>query len=79
MSGDRIEGTALNLASEFAEVVVRKVPTRNGERLMISAPRSGHSVLLCPLELEALTWQTPDVFAAMMQHPGAPMIGEAEE
>ena len=59
------------LGNEFAEVRVRKVETRNGARLMIESPRSGQWVSLCPLELEALTWQSDDVFSAMIGNPYA--------
>lgn len=76
MRGEGADPAPLRLANEFAEIVVRKIETRNGERLMISAPRSQRSILLCPVELEALTWQTPDVFSAMISLPGSPMIGE---
>ena len=46
----------IELANEFTEVVVERVRTRNGARLRISVPSSGREILLCPLELEALTW-----------------------
>jgi len=49
--------TKIMLGNEFSEVVVEPVQTRNGVRLRISVPSSGHQILLCPLELEALTWQ----------------------
>lgn len=47
------------VTNEFATVVVRKVRTRNGERLEISAPGSGRSVRLDALVLESLTWSDP--------------------
>lgn len=31
----------ITIANEFTEVVVRRIDTRNGSRLLISAPRSG--------------------------------------
>ncbi len=52
-------GDALNIANEFAEVVVRRVTTRNGARLLIQAPKSAQWVSLDALEIEALTWQNP--------------------
>jgi hypothetical protein len=64
----------ITIANEFAEVRVRRVETRNGARLMISAPRSGQWITLCPLELEALTWQTPQTFSAMIGNPMAPLV-----
>jgi hypothetical protein len=69
---------ALTISNEFAEVVVRKMMTRNGERLLIEVPRSGSSIALCPVELEALTWQTPEVFSAMIARPGEPLTEEEE-
>lgn len=45
------------ISNEFATVVVRKVQTRNGERLEITAPGSGRSVRLDALVLESLTWR----------------------
>ena len=62
----------IRLANEFGEVVVERVPTRNGARLRISVPASGRSILLCPLELEALTWQDHDLFSGLLQTPHGP-------
>jgi hypothetical protein len=62
----------IRLANEFGEVVVERVPTRNGARLRISVPASGRSILLCPLELEALTWQDHDLFSRLLQTPHGP-------
>lgn len=59
----------ITVANEFAEIRVRRVETRNGARLMIESPRSGQWVALCPLELEALTWQSGEVFSAMVGNP----------
>lgn len=60
------------LANEFAEVMVRKVHTRNGVRLEIAAPKLGQHILLCPLELEALTWQTSETFSGLLATPFGP-------
>jgi len=35
-------------------------------------PASGRSILLCPLELEALTWQDHDLFSRLLQTPHGP-------
>ncbi|AEV73677.1 MULTISPECIES: hypothetical protein [Mycobacteriaceae] len=67
-------GDALNIANEFAEVVVRRVTTRNGARLLIQAPKSAQWVSLDALEIEALTWQNPATLAAMVGNAGAPLI-----
>ena len=67
-------GDAIELGNEFAQVRVCRVDTRNGSRLLIESPRSGQWVALCPLELEALTWQGPETFSAMIGHPYGPLI-----
>jgi hypothetical protein len=46
---------------------------------MIKSPRSGQWVSLCPLELEALTWQAPATFSAMIGHPFGPLVTEDEQ
>ena len=68
----------IGLANEFAEVAVRKVFTRNGVRLEIVAPKLGRGIRLCPLELEALTWQTSETFSRCLSTPLGPEP-EAEE
>lgn len=68
----------LELANEFAEVRVRKLHTRNGVRLEIAAPRLDRRILLCPLELEALTWQTTETFSRMLSAPFGPESDAAE-
>jgi hypothetical protein len=62
----------IRLANEFAEVVIERVNTRNGARLRIFVPSSGAEILLCPLELEALTWQDHDFFTALLADPFGP-------
>ncbi len=62
----------LELANEYASVVVRKVRTRNGVRLEIAAPRLDRVIRLCPLELESLTWQTPETFSEFLRTPFGP-------
>jgi len=64
--------SAIRLANEFGEVVVERVPTRNGARLRIFVPSSGRQIMLCPLELEALTWQGHEVFSALLSTPHGP-------
>lgn len=65
-------GEEIRLGNEFSEVVVERVQTRNGARLRISVPASGREILLCPLELEALTWQDHDLFSRLLQTPYGP-------
>jgi hypothetical protein len=75
---DHQRGEAIVLGNEFAEVRVCRVETRNGSRLLIESPKSGQWVALCPLELEALTWQNPQTFSAMIGNPFGPLV-EPEE
>ena len=62
----------MRLANEFAEVLVRKVNTRNGVRLEIVAPKLGRRIFLDPVELESLTWQTPETFSSFLRTPFGP-------
>jgi hypothetical protein len=72
-------GEAIEFGNEFAAVRICLVQTRNGSRLLIESPKSGQWVALCPLEVEALTWQGPETFSAMIGHPFGPLIGPDEE
>ena len=72
-------GDAIEIANEFAQVRVSRVETRNGARLLIESPKSGQWIALCPLELEALTWQGPQTFSAMIGHPFGPLIAPEDE
>jgi hypothetical protein len=59
----------IEIGNEFAAVRVRKVLTRNGERLEIDARRLGHRIRLDALELESLTWQSHDLFSKLLESP----------
>jgi hypothetical protein len=72
-------GEAIELGNEFAEIRVCRVETRNGSRLLIESPKSGQWVALCPFELEALTWQNPQTFSAMIGKPFGPLIEAGDE
>ncbi|MCW2950990.1 MAG: dihydrodiol dehydrogenase [Conexibacter sp.] len=65
-------GEFLVIANEFTSVRVRKVRTRNGERLEIQSPKAGHTILLDALELEALSWQEPGLFSTWLETPFGP-------
>lgn len=67
-------GEPLTVANEFTEVVVRRVDTRNGSRLLISAPKTGRWISLDALEVEALTWQNARTLAAMVGNSQAPLL-----
>lgn len=60
------------LSNEYAEVRVSKVLTRNGVRLRIQEAKGGREILLCPLELESLTWQSPEMFSRLLSTPYGP-------
>ena len=67
-------GEPLTVANEFTEVVVRRVDTRNGSRLLICAPKSGRWISLDALEVAALTRQNARTLAAMVGNAGAPLL-----
>jgi hypothetical protein len=67
-------GEPLTVANEFTEVVVRRVDTRNGSRLLVYAPKSGRWISLDALEVEALTRQNARTLAAMVGSAGAPLV-----
>ncbi len=69
-----VVGEPLAVANEFTEVVVRRVDTRNGSRLLVSVPRTGHWISLDALEVEALTWQNSRTLAAMVGNSYAPLL-----
>ena len=68
----------ISLGNEFAEVRVRHVQTRNGSRLLIESVRTGASISLCPLEVEALTRQNTATFSAMIGRPFSPLTTDEE-
>lgn len=72
-------GKPITVGNEFAEVRVLRVDTRNGSRILIESPKSGQWVCLCPLELEALTWQNTATFSSMVANPNASLVHEDEE
>jgi hypothetical protein len=71
---EHAQGEPLVLGNEFSEIRITKVETRNGARLLIESPRSGQWVALCPLELEALTWQQTATFSEMIGHPFGSLV-----
>ncbi|OHV05641.1 dihydrodiol dehydrogenase [Mycobacterium talmoniae] len=71
---DGTVGEPLTVANEFAEVQLRRVDTRNGSRLLITAPKSGRWISLDALEVEALTRQNPRTLAAMVGTGDGPLL-----
>ncbi|SDW57930.1 hypothetical protein [Paenibacillus sp. CF384] len=68
----------IRIANEFASVTVRKIRTRNGERLEIVSNGLGLQVSLDPLSLESLTWQHADMYSSLLQTPLEPYPFGAE-
>ena len=62
----------LLVANEFAAVVVRKVQTRNGERLEIRSLGQERTIRLDALALEALTWSSPLEVGQGLETPFGP-------
>jgi hypothetical protein len=60
------------LVNEFAGVRVRKLRTRNGERLEIHSIRLGHTITLDALALEGLSWQDPETISKYFETPFGP-------
>ncbi|MGH9064707.1 MAG: dihydrodiol dehydrogenase [Acidimicrobiales bacterium] len=70
--GGREGSVSFVVANEFAEVIVARVLTRNGMRLQVHSPRLGSRVQLDALELESLTWQSPETFSRFLEEPFGP-------
>ena len=65
------------ISNEFASVDVRKVATRNGERLQIRSLGKQTSVRLDAIALEALTWSDAIEVGMALENPLGPETGEA--
>jgi hypothetical protein len=65
----------MQIGNEFALVRIRKVSTRNGERLEIEAPKLGHTIRLDAVALETLTWQEPELFSTLLESGAPPPPG----
>ena len=60
------------IANEFADVVVRKVETRNGVRLELWSPRRGTCVRYDAVALDVLSYQEPEFITKLLTRtPGA--------
>lgn len=60
------------IANEFAAVMVRKIATRNGERLEIRSIGKGRFVRLDAIALEALTWSSALEVGLALETPLGP-------
>lgn len=72
VKGDPIEVTGKN-----SSVILRKVQTPKGERLAISSPNLGNVIFLDALNLESVTWQGAETFAALAEEAD-PKLSEQE-
>ena len=72
-------GESLGIGNEFTGVQVRKVWTRQGERLELFVPRSGDRILLDAMQLEIVARQAPErftqLFALSLGSQDAPVGG----
>ena len=62
----------LLIQNEFTSVRVRKIRTRNGERLEISSLRVPHTIRLDALVLESLTWRDVLELGSGLETPFGP-------
>lgn len=60
-------GEWVSIANEFTGVTLRKVLTRNGERIELLVPKSGKSILLDAMQLEILAAQKPERFTELFR------------
>jgi hypothetical protein len=65
---DSVVGQPITIANEFTSTEVRRIDTRNGSRLLVTAPRTGQWISLDALEV-----------AAMVGNMHAPLIPDGEE
>lgn len=66
------DGPVILVSNEFAAVTVRKVATRNGERLEIRSLEHDRAIRLDALALEALTWSDPLQVGKGLETPFGP-------
>ena len=81
LTNDTAEGKTdgqISIGNEFTNVELRKVLTRNGERVEIFSPRMGYAIRLDPLELESLTWQDARTFSRLLESPYGPEEEDVE-
>ena len=78
MSGDAERTVAVDwrggaeIGNEFASVRLRIVDTPTGVRLEVYSLKLGERILLDPVVLESLTWQSPDLFSTFLEQPLGP-------
>jgi hypothetical protein len=57
----------VGIGNEFTGVLVRKVWTRNGERLELNVPGKGYQIMLDAMQLEIIAAQSPEQFTMLFQ------------
>jgi hypothetical protein len=62
----------IRISNEFASIIVRKVRTRNGERLEIESPGLNLCIRLDALQVESIVWQDPEFFSQLLANPLEP-------
>lgn len=62
------EGAVLVIGNEFTTVWVRKIKTKNGERLEIHAPGQQTTIRVDPMQLEALSAQSLDSISRLLEN-----------
>ncbi len=60
-------GEWFGIGNEFTGAQVRKVLTRNGERLQLHVPAKHYDVLLDAMQLEIIAAQDPEQFSWLFQ------------
>jgi hypothetical protein len=76
---DSVVGQPITVANEFTSTEIRRIDTRNGSRLLVTAPRTGQWISLDALEVEALTRQNTATLAAMVGSMDAPLIPDGPD
>ncbi|MFE6610960.1 dihydrodiol dehydrogenase [Amycolatopsis sp. NPDC057786] len=64
----------IQIANEFTVIQVSYSSAGQRERLLVSSPRLGFQTLLDPLQLESLTWQTPEMYSKLLDTPYGPGV-----
>ena len=58
-------GEAFGIGNEFTGVLVRKVWTKQGERMEMTVPKKGYRILLDAMQLEIVAAQDPERFTEL--------------
>jgi hypothetical protein len=76
-------GESFGIGNEFTGVMVRKVWTKQGERLELSVPKKGYRIMLDAMQLEIVAAQDPgrftELFAVKLTADDPPAAGHSAE